>query len=151
MMACSFTAYCRRLTPEYKTDFAVDRALREMGTTPIFKHPKVWMMPISREQLLDNGDMAQAWFPWQVCTNCIAVRAKTRCSHWHKSLGMKEPLAVFRLKPGEKSPNDAYTWFTPSVRDAFLNKDLGYYELWTCRDGTQKPLVCMDCLGDAQS
>ncbi|OAK93383.1 hypothetical protein IQ06DRAFT_311627 [Phaeosphaeriaceae sp. SRC1lsM3a] len=141
MVACSFTTSCRRETPEYKVNFAVDRALRDMGTTPIFKHPKVWMMPISEEQQLDNGDIAQAWFLWQVCTNCMAVRAKARCSHWHRALGVREPLAVFHLKPGEKSSYDAYAWFTPSVRDAFLNKDLGYYDLWTCRDGTQKSML----------
>jgi hypothetical protein len=142
MVACSFTAYCRRETPEYKMDFAVDRALRHMGTTPLFKHPKVWMIPVADEQQLSNGDVAQAWFPWQACTNCIAARAKSRCSHWLKAIRVQQPIEVFRLKPGERSANDvSYGWFTPSFRDAFLNKDLGFYDPWTRRDGTQSQTV----------
>lgn len=143
LRACTFTRMCRRLTPDYDVNFATDRALRDISTTPIFKHPKVFMMPIKMERTRSNGDVEQAWWPWQVCTNCMAVRAKGRCSKWHDALNHpgQQPLRVYIVKPGQKSPLDApYAWFT-DVRDDFMAKDLGYYFLWERRDGQMSATV----------
>lgn len=144
LLACAFTRLCRRLTPEYAVDFAVNRALREISTTPIFKHPKVLMMPIKRQRTHPNGDVEQAWWPWQVCTNCIAVRAKGHCSQWHNALSSRatqQPLQVYMVKPGRRSPLDApYAWFT-DVHEQFMGKDLGYYFSWERRDGVKGPMV----------
>ncbi|KAF2844530.1 hypothetical protein T440DRAFT_484115 [Plenodomus tracheiphilus IPT5] len=137
LLACTFTGICRRKTTEYDVAYAVDRALRDISTTPIFKHPKVWMMPVKEEHVLDNGDMEQVWYPWQVCGNCIAVRAKVRCSLWYQALQIHEPLAIYKVKPGQESPLDVYAWFS-TVRDSFLSKDIGYYGLWECRDGEKR-------------
>jgi len=134
---------CHRLTPDYDINFATDRALRDISTTPIFKHPKVFMMPIKMERTHSNGDVEQAWWPWQVCTNCMAVRAKGRCSKWHEAMTRagQQPLRVYIVKPGQKSPYDApYAWFT-DARDDFMAKDLGYYFLWERRDGQMSNTV----------
>ena len=41
------------------------------------------------------------------------------------------------VRPGEQSEYDVYAWFTDN-RDALLNKDLGFYDLWMCRDGVKR-------------
>ena len=85
------------------------------------------MLPVKQEGLAPNGKVHQAWYPWQVCANCLAVRAKGRCSLWAYSVQVKEPLVVYELQPGGVSEYDAvYGWFT-DARDAFMGKDIGYY------------------------
>lgn len=141
LLACTFTGICRRSTPEYNANYATDRALREICTTPIFKHPKVLMIPIKNEKQLDDGRIGQAWFPWQVCTNCIAGRAKCRCSLWYAAMQITTPIQVYKLQPGQVSDWDSsYGWFT-GLRDYFSMKDLGYYELWECHDGMKRTIV----------
>jgi hypothetical protein len=127
----------------YDTTLAKDRAFRDMCTTPIFRAPRLMMMPTSKqEEQLSNGDTGQAWWPWQVCTNCIAGRAKRRCSLWHAALQVQQPIASYRLRPGQASDNDrAYGWFTDDMRDGFMDSDWGYYGMWLCRDGTSRELV----------
>lgn len=106
------------------------------------------MVPIKGEQPLDDGRIQQEWYPWQVCTNCIAGRAKARCSHWYAAIQITMatttiPLKVYTLQPGQSSEEDkAYGWFTKDVRDAFLGKDLGYYYPWECRDGVKRAESC---------
>lgn len=113
-----------------------------MCTIPIFKNPKVFMIPIKDEKKEEDGWIQQAWFPWQVCTNCLAGRAKGRCSLYVHAIQVPKPFMVEARRPGEKTDNDAaYGWFTNDWRDAFLRKDLGYYKLWICRDGTENYLV----------
>jgi hypothetical protein len=124
---CGFTTACRRNTPEYSADFVTDRALRNIACTPIFKQPKLLMIPVKHEQPALHGNTHQVWYPWQVCTNCLAVRAKSRCSLWAYSIQVQELIAVYELRPGETSDDDTvYGWFT-DYRDAFLGKDLGFY------------------------
>ncbi len=142
LLACTFTQLCRRGSQEYNMSYATERALRDLCMTPLFKHPKVFMVPVKREQQNSDGSFLQAWFPWQVCTNCIAGRAKGRCSLWYTSLHINTPMRVHHLMPGQVSDDDySYGWFTNDVRDAFLSKDLGFYELWQCRDGKMRPSV----------
>lgn len=78
----------------------------------------------------------------------MAVRAKGRCSKWHKAITCagQQPLRVYIVKPGQKSPLDApYAWFT-DVRDDFMAKDLGYYFLWERRDGQMSTTVSTQTL-----
>ncbi|PVH90687.1 hypothetical protein DM02DRAFT_710307, partial [Periconia macrospinosa] len=140
LRACAFTRLCRRQTPEYDTAFAADRAIREICTTPIFQSPKVFMIPVKQEQQLVDGRVLQAWFPWQVCTNCLAGRAKGRCSHFFQALQVQQPMRTFVLRPGEQSEFDVYAWFTDN-RNGFLAKDLGFYDLWMCRDGVERTMA----------
>jgi len=142
LLACAFTRLCRRLTPEYDVGYATNRALRDMATTPIFRHPKVFMMPIYYDRPLSDGTIEQIWYPWQVCTNCMAVRAKAHCELWNTALRVQQPLAVYHVRPGEdQTPFDVYAWFT-DVREGFMIKDLGFYGPWQCRDGAIRPMVC---------
>jgi hypothetical protein len=141
-LACDFSRLCRRQTPDYRVPFAADRAAREICTIPIFKNPKVFMIPVKAEEEEKDGWIRQAWFPWQVCVNCLAGRAKTRCTLWLRALRVQTPMKIESRRPDQTTADDeAYGWFAAANRDAFLAKDLGYYDLWLCRDGTQKPLV----------
>lgn len=126
LLACSFTRLCRRDTTDYNLNFATSRAQQGISTTPIFKHPKIFMVPVKDEHPRSNGDVEQTWWPWQVCTNCIAVRAKGWCEKWHVAMRLP-PTHSYVLKPGQKSELDApYGWFT-DMKDSFMDKDLGYY------------------------
>jgi hypothetical protein len=86
MDACDFTRICRRGTTEYIVAYAEERARRGIATTPIFKRPKVWIVPIEQERVLGNGYIEQKWYPWQACPNCIAVPAKAWCSIWRAAV-----------------------------------------------------------------
>jgi hypothetical protein len=69
------------------------------------------MIPVKHEQPASHGSKHQVWYPWQVCTNCLAVRAKGRCSLWAYSIQVQEPIAVYELQPGEVSDEDTvYGW-----------------------------------------
>jgi hypothetical protein len=103
------------------------------------------MMPLKDEEKEKGGFIRQAWFPWQVCVNCIAGRAKRRCTLWVKALNVHTPIKIESRKPDQTTADDmAYGWFAAN-RHAFMDKDLGYYDSWLCRDGTQKRLVSV-CL-----
>ncbi|ORY05497.1 hypothetical protein BCR34DRAFT_604530 [Clohesyomyces aquaticus] len=142
VQACSFTRLCCRNSDSYNTAFANDRALREMSTVPLFKSPKVLMILVKNEEPRGDGGVYQAWFPWQMCTNCIAGRAVGRCSLFVAALEEQTPLRVLSVAPGQASEDDdCYGWFTDDSRDAFLNKDLGFFELWLCRDDQHRHLA----------
>jgi hypothetical protein len=114
-----------------------------MCTTPIFKSPKILMLPVKQGDPRSNGRVLQGWFPWQVCANCLAGRAMARCSLWRDALAINTPVAVRKVLPGQSSDYDQYYgWFT-NHRDAFLAKDVGYYGLWLCRDGQLRTTVSL--------
>jgi hypothetical protein len=100
-----------------------------MCTIPLFKNPKLFMMPLKQEMEEDeDGWIKQAWYPWQVCTNCIAVRAKGRCSRWGHSIFVQDTLKVELRRPGEQTLDDiSYAWFDKDMRDDFFDQDLGYF------------------------
>ena len=122
--------------PECDRAYVDDRTLRQLYAIPLFRNPKVYMMPVKLEKRDADGSFKQAWFPWQVCTNCLAGRVKGKCSHFHASLRIQQPLRVHtNLMEGDVTDDDiAYGWFT-EVRD------VGYTEPWLGRDGEERWLV----------
>jgi hypothetical protein len=143
LLACAFTRLCRRNSANYNTDFASDRAFREICTTPIFKSPKVLMILVKQDSPQSNGGVLQGWFPWQVCTNCLAGRAIVRCTLWRNALDIQTPWEVRLVMPGQSGDLDqSYGWFTGN-RDALLAKDVGYFDMWLCRDGQLRTMVSL--------
>jgi hypothetical protein len=53
---CAFTTACRRNTPEYNAEFVTDHALQNIACTPIFKQPKLLMIPIKNKQPALHGN-----------------------------------------------------------------------------------------------
>jgi hypothetical protein len=141
--ACDFTIACRRETPKYSIEFATERALRCIAALALFRSPNIFMLPVRSavgdEQSLPNGRRRQRWWPWQVCANCLAVRAVGRCTSWRDAMAVSTPIRVFDLGLGEESEWDrAYGWFNESWRDRMLHQSLGFYDLWTGRDGVAR-------------
>jgi hypothetical protein len=56
---CSFTTACRRNTPKYSADFVTNRALQNIACTPIFKQPKLLMIPVKHKQPALHGNTHQ--------------------------------------------------------------------------------------------
>lgn len=142
MRACLFTSLSRHGMDECRDDYTTNRALRGIRATPIFRHPKVWMTLVKSEHVLSNGNTLQTWWPWQVCANCIAVRAKGYCSLYMAALRHVDPaLKIHMLEPRQQSATDcAYGWFTDK-RDLFMDKDIGYYNMWLSRAGKESRVV----------
>jgi hypothetical protein len=56
---CAFTTACRRNTPEYNANFATNRALQNIACTPIFKEPKLLIIPVKHKQPAPHGNKHQ--------------------------------------------------------------------------------------------
>jgi hypothetical protein len=143
MRACEFIICCCRKTPEYSTDYATERALRCIAAVALFRSPNLFMLPVrnagDNEKPLANGRRRQCGWPWQVCANCLAVRAVGQCTSWRDAIAVTTPIRVFDLEPDKESEWDrAYGWSNESWRDRMLHQSLGYYDLWTGRDGVAR-------------
>jgi hypothetical protein len=98
-----------------------------METTPFFRDPNVFIIPVGDESEAEGGGRLQQWFTWRVCTNCIAAHAKDRCSLWFSAMLTREPLRAFPLEPGAPSPDDKWYGWLSEIRENSLPTTLATF------------------------
>jgi hypothetical protein len=73
-----------------------------------------------------EGSQLQLWYAWQICTNYIAVRAKSNCLLYVAALRCQEVVCYTPLHSDEVCERDeVFSWLSDQ-RDRFMEMDIGY-------------------------
>lgn len=92
MQKCRFTEVCSSVAgqQQQRNGVVADRVRRGAECVALFPEP--YCVTFWRKQTVQyvhpalGSQEQQDWFPWQTCTNCLAARSATLCSHWWESM-----------------------------------------------------------------